>query len=503
MNEWILGPVMLPAMAGILLIVFSFLSHRKEKTGEPLMLEGSERKRLHLLVGGVLTVSAVLTLLACTGQDRSLTLFYLLKDIPVYFHIDGPGRICACLTALIWPAVCLYSFSYMESEGDETRFYGFYLLVYACLTGLDFSGNLPTLYVFFEFVTLTSMPLVIHEGTKEAVMAGLKYLFYSMAGAFLGLFGIFFLYHFCDTVEFLPGGSLNPTLVEGNETIFLIAVFAAILGFGVKAGMFPLHAWLTTAHPVSPAPASAVLSGVIVKAGVLCLLRVVYYVAGPDFLRGTWVQTAWMVLSLITVVLGSLMALRTKLFKRRLAYSTVSQVSYILFGLSLLTPDGVTGALLHTVFHAFIKSALFLCAGSMILATGKTEADQYRGVGKEMPGTLWCYTAASLSLIGIPPAAGFLSKWYLAQGALEGSLGAFRYLGPAVLLLSALLTAGYLLPLVSRGFFPGEWFTPGEKKEVSRGMLLPTVFLSALAVLPGIFPGPLLNYVSEIARTLM
>ncbi len=278
-----------------------------------------------------------------------------------------------------------------------------------------------------------------------------------------------------------------------------------ILGFGVKAGMFPLHAWLPTAHPVAPAPASAALSGVIVKAGVLGVIRTVYFLFGASFIRGTWVQTAWISLTLITILMGSMLAYREKVLKKRLAYSTVSQVSYILFGLALLEPTAMTGALLHVVFHAWIKAALFLSAGAIIYKTGKTRTDELTGIGKEMPVTIWCYTIASLALIGIPPASGFISKWYLALGALSSDTGLFTWLGPAVLLLSALLTAGYLLPVTLKGFLPGVDFNYAglQKREPDLWMLIPIVILAAFSLLFGIFPNPLTEFIRGIVSAVL
>lgn len=336
-------------------------------------------------------------------------------------------------------------------------------------------------------------------------MAALKYLFYSMCGAYLGLFAIFFLYRYCDTLTFTAGGTLNLAAVDGHTALVLAAVFAALVGFGVKAGMLPLHAWLPAAHPVAPSPASAALSGIIVKCGVLAVIRVVYYVVGPDFIRGTWVQTAWMTLALMTVFMGSMLAFREPVFKKRLAYSTVSQVSYILFGLSALNPTAMTGALLHVVFHAFIKSGLFLTAGIFIFQTGKTRVEELYGVGSRMPKTLWCYTFVSLALIGIPPTSGFISKWYLAQGALEANIGVYGWLGPVVLLISALLTAGYLLQVTTKGFFPGKDAAEFDSSvgEAPRGMLVPLVFLAVMAVLFGIFPNPLVRFFGQIASTVM
>ena len=498
--DWlILLPIFLPSLAGIVLLESSFYEHIKYgQTDE------KKRKSVHLFSGAVLAVSAAAALWIAWRGTGSVTLFYLMEDIPVFFQVDALGSVFASFMSIVWVLVAVYSFVYMEHEGNEKRFFGVYLLVYGVLIALDFAGNLVTLYLFYELMTLTSMPMVLHNGSKASIMAALKYLFYSMCGAYLGLFGIFFLYKYCGTLSFVAGGSLNLALAAGNEGILLIAVFAMLIGFGAKAGMFPLHAWLPAAHPVAPSPASAVLSGIIVKAGVLAVIRVVYYVAGADFLRGTWVQAVWMALTLLTVFMGSLLAFREPVFKKRLAYSTVSQISYILFGLSLLTPVAVTGALLHTVFHAFIKCALFLTAGIFIFQCGKSRVEELDGIGKRMPGTLWCYTFASLALIGIPPASGFISKWYLAQGALKAGVGIFGWLGPVVLLISALLTAGYLLPVTMKGFFPGHGeAVSAEKQEAKPGMLLPLAVLAAAAVLLGVFPNPLIQYVSRIAEALM
>ena len=498
--DWlILLPIFLPSLAGIVLLASSFYEHIKYgQTDE------KKRKSVHLFSGAVLAVSAAAALWIAWRGTGSVTLFYLMEDIPVFFQVDALGSVFASFMSIVWVLVAVYSFVYMEHEGNEKRFFGVYLLVYGVLIALDFAGNLVTLYLFYELMTLTSMPMVLHNGSKASIMAALKYLFYSMCGAYLGLFGIFFLYKYCGTLSFVAGGSLNLALAAGNEGILLIAVFAMLIGFGAKAGMFPLHAWLPAAHPVAPSPASAVLSGIIVKAGVLAVIRVVYYTVGADFLRGTWVQAVWMALTLMTVFMGSLLAFREPVFKKRLAYSTVSQISYILFGLSLLTPVAVTGALLHTVFHAFIKCALFLTAGIFIFQCGKSRVEELEGIGKRMPGTLWCYTFASLALIGIPPASGFISKWYLAQGALKAGVGIFGWLGPVVLLISALLTAGYLLPVTMKGFFPGHGeAVSAEKQEAKPGMLFPLAVLAAAAVLLGVFPNPLIQYVSRIAEALM
>lgn len=503
MDRWILIPVFLPVISGAVLLLSSFLGHLK---GEPDYGREHDQARLHLFVGTVLILSAVFAVWAVFSGEKSVTLFYLMKDIPVYFHIDGISRIFVTFTSIVWVVVGIYAFVYMKHEGEEKRFFGFYLMVYGVIVALDFSGNLVTMYFFYELMTLTSAPLVLHNGSREAIMAALKYLFYSLCGAYMGLFGIYFLYQNCDTLTFTPGGTLNLVLAQSHETILLIAVFAMLIGFGAKAGILPLHAWLPAAHPVAPSPASAVFSGIVVKGGVLATIRTVYYIVGPDFIRGTWVQTVWIILALTTVFMGSMLAYREKVFKKRLAYSTVSQISYILFGLALLSPQAMTGALLHTIFHAIIKSTLFLCAGVFIFDCGKTRVSDLTGIGKRMPKLLWCYTFASLALIGIPPASGFISKWYLAQGALEAGVGIWGYIGPAVLLVSALLTAGYLLPVTMKGFLPGKETLCKEYDTVQEPvitMLAPIAILAALTLLAGVFPNLLTEYIIGLVSGLM
>lgn len=483
-------PVLIPILTGLFLLVNPALKKRSVLLG---------------IVSAGLIVTAVSVFAVILGEGDSFTLFYLTKTLPVYFKIDGMGRLFVTVVTIVWVAAGFFSFEYMKHEENEKRYFGFYLITYGVLIALDFSGNIVTFYMFYELMTLLSMPLVLHNGSREAIMAGLKYLFYSFCGAYMVLFGLYFVYRFSNTLTFTAGGVLNQELISGREPFLLFVVFLMILGFGVKAGMFPLHGWLPTAHPVAPAPASAVLSGIIVKGGVLGIIRTVYYLFGADFIRGTWVQTVWLSLTLFTVFMGSMLAYREKVLKKRLAYSTVSQLSYILFGLALLNPIGLEGALLHVTVHAFVKSALFLCAGAIIYKTGTTQVDGLSGIGKQMPVTIWCYTIVSLALVGIPPTGGFLSKWYLSLGALDTEIPFFSWFGPAVLLLSALLTAGYLLPITVKGFFPGKDFDYDhlEKKEPSKFMVIPVLVLAVLATVIGMFPAPVLFFLTDMIGKLV
>lgn len=467
--------------------------------------EFKSRKNLVLGVGTGLIVTSALSLAVILGGETQFQLFSFGGKMNIYFQIDDLGRIFAVIVNIVWVLAGFYAFEYMKHEKEEKRYFGFYTIVFGILLALNYSGSMLTYYLFYELMTLLSVPFILHSKTKEAIMGGLKYLFYSLFGAYMVLFGIYFLNKYATTLNFSAGGVLDLGMAEGNQGILLVVAFSMILGFGVKAGMFPLHAWLPTAHPVAPAPASAVMSGIIVKMGVLGMIRVVYYMFGADFLRGTWVQTAWIVLTLITVFMGSMLAYREKVMKKRLAYSTVSQVSYILFGLALLQPEAFTGSILHVVFHAVIKSALFMCAGAIIYKTGKTNVDELRGIGKEMPVTIWCYTFVSLALIGIPPASGFISKWYLAIGSLQSGIRVFAWLGPVILLISALLTAGYLLPITIQGFLPGADYDYKKlrRREPVKMMVVPLVILAALAVLLGVFPNPLTNYISDIVSAVL
>ena len=467
--------------------------------------EFKSRTVLLVLTGVGLTVTAALGMGVVFGGDKELMLFSFGKNLDFYFHVDSMGKFFAVVVNVVWVLAGFYAFEYMKHEQEEARFFGFYVMVHGILHGLVFAGGMVTFYLFYELMTLLSVPLILHNRSKDAIKGGLKYLFYSLFGAYMVLFGLFFLNRFADSLAFIPGGTLNLSTIAGNETLMLVVSLSMIIGFGVKAGMFPLHAWLPTAHPVAPAPASAVMSGIIVKMGILGMIRVVYYLIGADFIRGTWVQTVWMSLALVTVFMGSMLAYREKVLKKRLAYSTVSQASYILFGLSLLQPAAISGALLHVVFHAVIKSCLFLSAGAIIYKTHKTNADDLRGIGKEMPVVIWCYTFAAAALIGIPPASGFISKWYLATGALSSGIEIFSWLGPVVLLTSALLTAGYLLPITVKGFLPGADFNYRElqNKEPNLTMLIPLVILAILAVALGIFPNPLAEYISTMVNATL
>lgn len=491
MNYLILSPVFVPIIAGIALLLL------------PDKVFGG-RKGLLISVGMIAVVSALLGVFAVSGvAGSSVKLFDIARGLSVYFNIDNFGRLFAALVTFIFVLISFYSFAYMAHEKNERRFYAFYLMTYGVLMGLSFSGNMVTMYMFYELMTLVSFPLVLHNGSREAVMAALKYLMYSFGGAYMALFGIYYLYKYTETLDFAAGGAAwsSEFLASGNMGLMLAAVFLMIVGFGVKAGLFPMHAWLSAAHPAAPAPASAFLSGIIVKGGILAIIRTVYYCVGADFLRGTWVQTAWLTLSVITIIMGSALAYKEKLLKKRFAYSTISNLSYIMLGLALLNRTAFVGSILHIVFHAVIKTALFMFAGAVIFITGKTRVNDTAGLGRKMPKLFGAYTVAALGLIGIPPTSGLISKWYLAIGGFESGVPVFSWLGAVALLVSALLTAGYLLPISVRGFLADEnnRSTSLGYKEPPLMMLAPIFILVAVTLILGVYPMPLI----EFAKTLI
>ena len=494
----ILLSILFPVAAGIILYMRNV--HR-EKEG-------------HGLYTAAMLITDALAILA-VRYGGAVTLFRLSDMVKISFSFDRIGVWFLAAVLLLYTCVLFYSFVYMRIEERDASFFAFYFISLGALIAVCSADNLVTIYFAFEITTLSTVPLVLHEQTKAAVAAGLKYLFYSIGGALLGLLGVFFVYyHAAGEATFVPGGVLDPAKTAGMENTMYIVFFLAILGYATKAGMYPMHGWLPTAHPIAPAPASALLSGIIAKSGVLVIIRFVFYSVGADFLRGTWVQTAWMCLCMLTVFMGSMMAFREHNLKKRLAYSTISQISYVLLGLSLLTDDGLGGSLLQVMAHASAKACLFLCAGAFIYRYGLRDVRQLRGIGRTMPVVLWCLTIAAMSLVGIPPMGGFTAKWHLALASLNSGMGILGILAPVILIISALLTAGYLFPIMIDGFFPGEEETAVDVEgdveldidndehlsieATPRMMWIPLICLCAASLAVGLFGNSIVSFFGGI-----
>ena len=451
------------------------------------------------IIVGLEFIQTLFTLWIVFSNEISTGSFDFTKGLSISFYSDFTAKLFCLIISVAWLLVTVYACIYMKHEHKEERFFLFSFLTQGAMMGAILSSNLISMYLFFELVTLFSAPLVLHSLSKEAIAAAKKYLYYSIAGAFLALFGIFVLATNAPTLDFAPNG----TVTEATPLV-LAGVLCMCIGFGAKAGLFPLHGWLPTAHPVAPAPASALLSGIIAKIGVLAIIRTVFFTAGAKNIAGTWVQNTLLILSLLTVLMGSMMAYREKVFKKRLAYSTVSQISYVLTGLFLFTQEGFEGALWQILFHAVVKVGLFLCAGAVIFLYGKTNVDELTGMGKKMPVTFVCFTVLSLSLIGIPPTGGFFSKWHLASAALNNNeIGILSWIIPVILLISALLTAAYLLSIVIKGFW-GKCSEVSDEKTVPEPklMIIPLILLAGFALLGGIFSQETGNILSTIATSI-
>ncbi len=486
---FILAPLV-PIIGGILVSV--------------LKMEDRARHAYYMIV---LAAADVLALAAAfLGADGGqVTLLHFSEKVTLTFGMDTVGKVFLIAVIVLYTAAIIYSFEYMQMEDRENVFFAFTFVSMGAMIAVCEAANLATVYFAFETATLSTVPMVLHDRSKAAVAAGMKYLFYSMGGALLGLLGVFFVYSYAgDSASFVQGGFLDMAKVAGHENLLRGVILAAIIGFGTKAGMYPMHGWLPAAHPIAPAPASALLSGIIAKAGIIAVIRLVFFSVGADFIRGTFVQYTWLTLALLTVFMGSMMAFREKVTKKRLAYSTVSQISYIMVGLAFLSPDGIAGALLHVLQHVASKGTLFLAAGVFIFKLHSHHVDELKGIGKKMPITMWCFMFAALSLVGIPPFGGFTSKWYLASAAIESGIPGYGIIAPIVLLISALLTAGYLFPVVIDAFFPGKEEEHEEPKKAGKPakkpeneepaslepsplMWGPLIALSCMALLVGIF----------------
>ncbi len=476
MNFLIILAVVLPVLSGLMLL-FSKIENRKEVQNFSTI---------------VLIITAVVTVFSnIVNFGSRCSLLNLPMGISLSFSIDWLAVFFSSIFAVLWLLVGVYAREYFAHEPNEKRFMSFYLMALGAIIGVAYAENPFTFYTFFEMMSLTSFVFVLNSQTKESIAAAKKYIYYSIFGALCGLIGIMAFYgsDLITVKSFVAGGSLVKEL-GGRMPIVSVIVFIAIFGFSCKAGMFPMHSWLPIAHPEAPAPASAVLSGLITKTGVLAIIRIIYYVVGPDVIKGSWVQFVLLVLSIITIFMGSMMAYKEKLFKRRLAYSSVSQISYALFGVFTLSTVGMIGALMQILFHAFAKTALFLCAGSVIHMTHRTKVNQLDGLGKSMPKTFALFTIASLSLVGVPFTGGFISKYYLVSAAMQGTFGWLEFAGFIIIMVSALLTGGYLLSISAKALFAVKSDEVCDETEANNTMIVPMMILIALILILGIWSAP-------------
>ena len=407
------------------------------------------REAVTLVTAGVLfVVVASLVPGVLAGGRPQLALFQILPGLLIAFRIEPLGMLFALVASGLWIVNSIYSIGYMRAnrEHHQTRFYVCFAAALGATMGIAFAGNLITLFLAYEALTLVTYPLVTHHGDEEAKRGGRVYLGYLLTTSIvLLLVGIVFTWNVAGTTDFLPGGILGDRLSKA-ATGGLLALF--MFGIG-KAALMPVHRWLPAAM-VAPTPVSALLHAVaVVKAGVFTVVKVIVYVFGVENIARLS-SVDWLpFVAGLTIILASIIALRSDNLKRRLAYSTVSQLSYVVLAAALLTPLSMVGAVFHIAAHAVSKITLFFAAGAIYTAAHKTEVSQLDGIGRRMPVTMAAFTVGALSLIGVPPAAGFVSKWYIISGAAaSGQTGAVL-----VLIVSTLLNAAYFLPIVYAAFF--------------------------------------------------
>ena len=415
------------------------------------------REAVSLLTAAVVFL-AILSLSGdvLAGERPALRLMEIFPGLALAFEIEPLGLLFALIASGLWFVSGIYSIGYMRGNDEEhqTRFFVCFAAAIAAAIGVAFAGNLLTLYLFYEALTFVTYPLVTHHGDDDARSGGRTYLSLLLFSSMLFLLpAMAITWWVGGTLDFTPGGILGGK-VEGGAAAILLALFAFGIG---KAALMPLHRWLPAAM-VAPTPVSALLHAVaVVKAGVFSIVKVVIYVFGLDFATDAFAWLPWV--AGFTIVAASIVALRADNLKRRLAYSTVSQLSYVVLAAAILAPLSVAGAVLHIAAHSISKITLFFAAGAIYTAAHKTRVSELDGLGRQMPWTFAAFAIGALSMIGLPPAGGFISKWYMVSGALQAQ----HWVALGVIVLSTLLNAGYFLPIVYRAFFvAGPQHTHGE-----------------------------------------
>ncbi len=480
----VLIPLLLPALAAIAILITGRWPNVRESCS---------------VVGAVATFATAMSLAphVTYGGAYTLTLFEFFEGVAIRLRVDGMSLLFAGVSSFLWILAGFYCVGYMRGlhEHAQTRFYVCYAATIFGAVGVAFSGSLLTLYLFYEVVSIMTYPLVMHHQDAEAYDGSRKYITYLMFTSKVFLLpALALVYVTTGTLDFATNIQTGIFPVTASRALVTVLFFFSLFGYA-KAAIMPLHNWLPSAM-VAPTPVSALLHAVaVVKVGVFSICRVMLYVFGVDLLEryGLGIITAY--LASFTILAGSIIALTKDNLKARLAYSTISQLSYIVLGVALLTPSGITGGLIHIPNHAFSKITLFFCAGAIMVAHRKTEISDMDGIGYQMPWTMAAFGLASLSMIGVPPVAGFVSKWYLAIGTMElKSIGLL-----VVLLASSLLNAGYFVPVFLRAFFPKNREARAmPMAEASPYMVVPLFLTAVASVAFGFYPDLFLKLIEVV-----
>jgi multicomponent Na+:H+ antiporter subunit D len=437
---------------------------------------------------GAATCVALLLAPVLGGARPELEALRLVPGLALTFRVDALGMTFGLLASGLWIITTVYSSGYVRADHlkNQPRFFASFALSVGAALGIAFAGNLLTFFVFYELLTLATYPLVVHKETARAFAAGRRYLFYALGSGLALLTAVVWTWFLTGTLDFVPGGFLGGVASTG----VLSALFVLfIVGVSVKSAVMPLHSWLPAAM-VAPTPVSALLHAVaVVKAGVFGVIRVIDFVFGPATLAGLTAAHVFAAMAAVTIVIGSLLALRQNNLKRRLAYSTVVHLSYIVLGAALLSPFGLVGSVMHMVNHGLAKITLFFCAGAIYATTHLEDISDLRGLGYKMPWTFGAFTVGSLGLVGVPGLSGFVGKFFLGRGAIEA--GDMVALG--IMLGASLFTAAYLMPIVRIAFFPGPLVAGQPERhadvlEARPAMLVPLLATASLVVVFGMVP---------------
>ena len=434
------------------------------------------------------------------GTEIVYTVAEFLPGAAIKFRVDAFGMLFALVSSSLWIITSAYSIGYMRGlkEHSQTRYFCYFAFALSATIGVAFSANLLTLYLFYEMLSLATYPLVCHHQDREARKSGRKYLLY-IVGTSIGfvLPAMLISYNLAGTLEFAKQGFLAGT---GSKPLMMLLLFLLIFGFA-KAAIMPFHSWLPAAM-VAPTPVSALLHAVaVVKVGVFSVVRVLTGVFGIDLLSSLNFGPVIIIIASVTILVGSFIALTQDNLKRLLAFSTIAQLSYIVLGVGLLSPKGMTGGMVHIAMHAFGKITLFFCAGAIFVATGKKQISEMVGIGRRMPVTMAAFFIASLSVIGLPPCGGFISKWNLVLGTLEAD----QMLMLFVLLGSSLLNAAYFLPIVYRAFFctPAEAMFDNKVEEAPTWCVVPPVLTAFCSIVLFFYPQPFFRLAEMAVQNIL
>ena len=438
------------------------------------------------ITAAVAMLGAVLAMLPSilSGTRITVSLLPMVPGGDFALRVDAFGMVFALTAAVLWLLNSFYAIGYMRAQREhaQTRFYFCFAVAIAAAVGIAFSENLLTLFIFYEILTIITYPLVVHIETPEAMKAGRKYLAYLLIGGVFLLAALVLTYVLTGTTTFVPGGFLAGS---GSAIVLQVLFLLFMVGF-VKAAWMPLHGWLPAAM-IAPTPVSAFLHAVaVVTAGVFGIVRIAGWVYGMDLMASLGLGTLLALIASFTIITASLFALTEDNLKLRLAYSTVSQLSYILLGVSMLSVAGMTGAMVHIPIHAFLKITLFFVAGAIIVSTGKEYISEMKGIGRNMPVTALMFAAAAIGICGLPPLSGIISKIYLAVGAVEGGMPVLLL----VLIASAVLNAAYFFPVIYTMMLerPDDEVSLVTVSEPPLIMLIPIILTVAISILIFFYP---------------